>query len=82
MVSVEISDSMQRGHVSLPNGLGTAYPSDGPSGARGVAPNELTRTEDRDPFVGTPWHKHVPARIEPLRGPVTGGHGADAGQRT
>ncbi len=26
----------------------------------GVAPNELTSTEDRDPFVGTPWHKHVP----------------------
>jgi DNA-binding NtrC family response regulator len=22
------------------------------------------RAEDRDPFVGTPWHKRVPARIE------------------
>jgi hypothetical protein len=29
-----------------------------------VAPNELTSLEDRDPFVGTPWHKHVPARVE------------------
>ena len=31
----------------------------------GVAPNELTASEDRDPWVGTPWHKSVPARLEP-----------------
>ena len=30
----------------------------------GVAPNELTAVEDRDWLAGTPWHKHVPARIE------------------
>jgi hypothetical protein len=36
----------------------------GARGATGIAPNELTSTEDRDPFVGTPWHKHVPARLE------------------
>ena len=33
-------------------------------GVTGVAPNELTAAEDRDPFVGTPWHKPVPARVE------------------
>jgi len=33
----------------------------------GVAPNELTASEDRDPWVGTPWHKSVAARLEPLR---------------
>ena len=60
VVAIEISDSMQRGHISLPNGLGLTYPS----GKRGVAPNDLTSTSDRDPFVGTPWHKHVPARVE------------------
>jgi len=63
---VDVSDSMQRGHVSLPNGMGLTYPG-GEGGAgvtTGVAPNELTSSEDRDPFVGTPWHKHVPARIE------------------
>jgi formate dehydrogenase len=31
-----------------------------------VAPNELTGVEDRDAWVGTPWHKYVPARIEVL----------------
>ncbi len=63
-VVVEVSDRMQPGHVSLPNGTGLDN-ADG-NGARrvGVAPNELTSTDDRDPFVGTPWHKSVPAHIE------------------
>ena len=30
----------------------------------GAAPNELTARDDRDRFAGTPWHKHVPARVE------------------
>jgi formate dehydrogenase len=29
-----------------------------------VAPNTLTSSEWRDAIAGTPWHKHVPARIE------------------
>jgi len=63
-VDVEISDRMQAGHISLPNGTGTAH-----SGAKdigGIAPNELTSTEDRDPIAGTPWHKSTPARVEVL----------------
>jgi anaerobic selenocysteine-containing dehydrogenase len=66
VVTVEISDTMQPGHVSLPNGLGLGYPTENGYAATGVAPNELTAVEDRDPFVGTPWHKHVAARIERL----------------
>jgi len=58
---VEISDMMQPGHVSLPNGLGVDHPD---HGRVGVAPNELTSVELRDAFAGTPWHKHVPARVE------------------
>jgi anaerobic selenocysteine-containing dehydrogenase len=64
VVAVEVSTTMQRGHVSLPNGLGLGYPTDGGEAVTGIPPNELTATEDRDPFVGTPWHKHVPARVE------------------
>jgi anaerobic selenocysteine-containing dehydrogenase len=64
VASVEVSDSMQRGHLSLPNGLGLTSPDAAGGAPAGIAPNELTRSEDRDPFVGTPWHKHVPARIE------------------
>lgn len=61
VVAVEVTDTMQPGHVSLPNGFGLDFE---PGGMAGVPTNELTRAEDRDPFVGTPWHKHVPARIE------------------
>ena len=65
VVAVELFDGMQSGHVSLPNGLGTGYPAeDGQSAPTGVAPNELTASEDRDWVAGTPWHKSVPARIE------------------
>ena len=37
---------------------------DGTSVVHGIAPNELTSSEDRDWLAGTPWHKYVPARIE------------------
>ena len=65
-VVVEVTDVMQPGHVSLPNGLGVDYPGEDGSGRAGVAPNELTAGEDRDWLAGTPWHKHVPARLEPI----------------
>ena len=64
VVPVEISDTMQQGHVSLPNGLGLTYPTALGETVTGVAPNELTAVEDQDPFVGTPWHKHVRAKVE------------------
>ncbi|MBO0864007.1 MAG: molybdopterin-dependent oxidoreductase [Mycobacterium sp.] len=64
-VSVEISEAMQPGHASLPNGYGLDYTDDhGALRVPGVAPNSLTSTNWRDNYAGTPWHKHVPARIE------------------
>jgi anaerobic selenocysteine-containing dehydrogenase len=65
---VEVSEAMQAGHASLPNGFGLDYTgSDGKTIVAGVAPNSLTSSEWRDQFAGTPWHKHVPARIELAR---------------
>jgi anaerobic selenocysteine-containing dehydrogenase len=57
---VEVTEMMQAGHVSLPNGLGVSHDS----GTPGVAPNELTSLHHRDFLAGTPWHKYVPARLE------------------
>ena len=66
-VPVEVTEMMQPGHVSLPNGLGVDATGAGGAPVRaGVAPNELTAIEDRDWLAGTPWHKHVPARIEAI----------------
>jgi formate dehydrogenase len=66
--SVEISETMLAGHASLPNGLGLDFvDDDGLTHVPGVAPNALTSTEWRDAYAGTPWHKHVPARIEAVQ---------------
>ena len=66
-VPVEVSRMMQPGHVSLPNGLGLDHRlEDGTWVRTGVALNELTSVDDRDWLAGTPWHKHVEARIEAL----------------
>jgi anaerobic selenocysteine-containing dehydrogenase len=63
--SVEISETMLAGHASLPNGFGLDFTDDdGHSQIPGVAPNSLTSMQWRDAYAGTPWHKHVPARIE------------------
>ena len=65
--TVEVSDAMLAGHASLPNGFGLDFTdADGQTRIAGVAPNALTSSDWRDAFAGTPWHKHVPARIEPV----------------
>jgi anaerobic selenocysteine-containing dehydrogenase len=64
VTTVEVLDGMQPGHLSLPNGLGLDHPDGEARIVTGVAPNELTASEDRDPWAGTPWHKSVPARVE------------------
>jgi anaerobic selenocysteine-containing dehydrogenase len=62
---VDVSDRMLPGHVALPNGAGLWYPDrEGQEFLHGVPPNELTATEHRDWFAGTPFHKHIPAKIE------------------
>jgi anaerobic selenocysteine-containing dehydrogenase len=70
-VVAEVTDIMQPGHISLPNGQGLEYrAADGRVVKAGIAPNELTDVAARDFLAGTPWHKHVPARLEPCAPPV------------
>ncbi len=65
VVLVEVSDRMQPGHVSLPNGMGLDNGvAAGDVSRVGAATNELTASGHRDFFAGTPWHKMVPAQIE------------------
>ena len=60
---VEVNEAMLAGHASLPNGYGLDHPD---AETPGVSPNELTSIGWRDDRAGTPWHKHVPARLEPV----------------
>lgn len=64
-VIVEISDMMRPGHISLPNGTGIDYTDEnGDVIRKGLAPNEFTDASRRDFLAGTPWHKHIPAKLE------------------
>lgn len=66
--AVEITEMMRPGHISLNNGFGVGHPT---GGSAGVAPNDLTSVGHRDTWAGTPWHKHVLARVEPVNAGVT-----------
>ncbi len=63
-VEIAYDDRMHPGTLSIPNGQGMDFTGD--DGVRrpfGVYANELTSPRYRDKFIGTPWHKFVPARI-------------------
>ena len=62
------ADETQRpGHLSLPHGYGQAHPdAQGQRRVQGPRVNELTDSAWCDPVAGTPFHKHVPVRLEPL----------------
>ena len=52
------------GHVALPNGLGLDYSRAASGGDRRGA--ERAWNAWKDDIASTPWHKHVPARLEPV----------------
>jgi anaerobic selenocysteine-containing dehydrogenase len=67
-VVVVLDEGMKPGTMALPNGLGLLYPDDkGEDRIVGVPVNELTSLKYQDKFVGTPFHKFVPARLEAIR---------------
>jgi anaerobic selenocysteine-containing dehydrogenase len=79
-VTLEVSEMMQPGHISLPNGTGLSYVADdGQVIRKGLAPNEFTDTRRRDLLAGTPWHKNVPAKLERITTP--GKRAADTSQK-
>jgi formate dehydrogenase len=57
-------ERIQPGTISLPNGQGMYFEDEqGKVLPSGVFANELTSTRYRDRFIGTPFHKFVPARV-------------------
>jgi len=66
IVAVAVDEAMATGHLALPNGLGLDHVEGEQRIRTGVGPNEFTASEDRDPWVGTPWHKTIPARLKAI----------------
>lgn len=66
LVDLGYDERMQPGTLSIPNGQGMTFvDAEGEEHVMGVFANELTSAKYRDPFAGTPFHKHVPARVLP-----------------
>ncbi|MBX3025842.1 molybdopterin-dependent oxidoreductase [bacterium] len=61
-----IDKRLQPGHVWVPNGFGARYPKDGTGELEtiGVNLNEITASDERDPFTGCPMHKYTLCRVE------------------
>jgi len=69
---VQLEDGVHVDHVQIPNGFGMWYPNaeTGELEQTGVAVNELTAAEDRDPFTGCPFHKFARCRVVAVHPPV------------
>lgn len=64
IIDLGYDERMKPGTVSVPNGQGMAFTNEeGIELPSGVFANELTSAKYRDKFIGTPFHKFVPARV-------------------
>jgi anaerobic selenocysteine-containing dehydrogenase len=61
-IELEVDKAARRGHVTIPHGFGLSYEGR----THGVNVNLLTSAANRDPIAGTPIHRYVPCRVEPL----------------
>ena len=60
---LQVSDQIRKGTVLIPHGFGLIYGDT----VYGLNVNKLTKNTHRDP-LGTPMHRFVPCRIEPVDG--------------
>lgn len=63
-MTVEVTDAVQPGHVTLPHGYGMTYGNGGDTKVYGPLINRLTSADHCDPIAKTPYHKNVPVKIE------------------
>lgn len=63
-VSIALDERLPRGLMALPNGQGMDFVTEeGETVSAGFWINKLTSTTLVDKYIGTPLHKHVPARL-------------------
>jgi len=61
-IELEVTDQVREGQVIIPHGFGLVYEGR----TFGANVNRLTWSTHRDRFAGTPLHRYVPCRIEPV----------------
>jgi len=61
-IELEVTGQTRPGMVVIPHGFGLAYQGR----THGLNVNRLTKNTHRDKLAGTPLHRYVPCRVEPL----------------
>jgi anaerobic selenocysteine-containing dehydrogenase len=61
-IELEVTDTVRPGQVMLPHGFGLEYEGE----VYGANVNRLTQNTHRDQLAGTPLHRFVPCRVEPV----------------
>ena len=66
-VTLEVTNSMRIGVVSLPHGYGLDSDHQEKNVKNGAAANDLTSLEHCDPIAKTPYHKFIPVTVYAIR---------------
>jgi anaerobic selenocysteine-containing dehydrogenase len=61
-IELEVTVAARCGQVIIPHGFGLDYQEQ----VYGANVNRLTKNTHRDPLAGTPLHRYVPCRVDPL----------------
>ena len=61
-IELEVTDTVRPGQVMIPHGFGLEYEGE----VYGANVNRLTKNTHRDQLAGTPLHRYVPCRVEPV----------------
>jgi len=61
-IELEVTGAVRPGQVMIPHGFGLEYEGE----VYGANVNRLTKNTHRDQLAGTPLHRFVPCRVEPI----------------
>ncbi len=62
-IELEVTDQTCKRYVVIPHGFGLEYQGK----TYGANANRLASSDNRDRFAGTPYHRHIPCRVEAVR---------------
>ncbi len=62
-VELEITEETCKRYVMIPHGFGLEFNGK----TYGANANRLTKNTNRDRFAGTPFHRYIPCRVEPVK---------------
>ncbi len=62
-VELEVTEQTCKRYVMIPHGFGLEFQGN----TYGANANRLTKSTHRDRFAGTPFHRYIPCKVEPVK---------------